>query len=173
VLQLFSRMKLIIGLGNPGEEYINTRHNAGLLVAEALSAQIRNSKSEILNKSKILIFKSQNFMNNSGSFVLGLTKRYKLDPSDLYIIHDDLDIKIGEYKIQKGHGPKDHNGLNDIYEKLGSDEFWHVRIGIDNRPLDNKPMGIEYVLQNFTKEERKTLEMVIERICKEIYHLLQ
>ena len=158
-------MKLIIGLGNPGEEYGNTRHNAGFLVADRLE---RGKLS-----GGVVIRKSDVFMNDSGSFVRSLVDKYKLDPTNLYIIHDDLDIKLGEYKIQLGHGPKDHNGLNDIYQKLGSDSFWHVRVGIDNRPLDNKPMGIEYVLQNFTDEEKETLEGVTTQICKEINHLLR
>ena len=112
-------------------------------------------------------------MNDSGSFVKNLVGKYKLNPLDLYIVHDDLDIELGEYKIQLGHGPKDHNGLNDIYQKLGSDEFWHVRIGIDNRPLDGRPMGIEYVLQNFTDEERMVIDGVVQKICKKLDILLQ
>ncbi len=164
-------MKLIIGLGNPGEDYKNTRHNVGFLVVDALLAQIRSSKSEIRNKSQIQVFKSQNFMNESGSFVSGLTKRYSLNPSHLYVIHDDLDIRLGEYKIQLGHGPRDHNGIKSVDDALGTDQYWHVKIGIDNRPLDNKPMGIEYVLQNFTDEERKILDNVVDEVCHKIKNL--
>lgn len=153
-------MKLIIGLGNPGVEYKDTRHNAGFLVVDELLTT-KLPGGSVVRKSDV-------FMNDSGSFVKNLADKYKVDSSDLYIIHDDLDIKIGEYKIQKGHGPKDHNGLNDIYQKIGSDDFWHVRIGIDNRPLDDRPMGIEYVLQNFTDEEKKTIYEVVKKICKEL-----
>ena len=149
-------MKLIIGLGNPGNEYVGTRHNAGFLVADALQ------KSSL--PGGVTVRKSNVFMNDSGSFVKNLVDKYKLDTSNLYIIHDDLDIKLGEFKIQKGHGPKDHNGLNDIYQKLGSDDFWHVRVGIDNRSLDDKPLGIEYVLQNFSEEERKILDLTIKKV---------
>jgi len=147
-------MILIIGLGNPGVEYKDTRHNAGFLVVDELLTTKLPGVS--------VVRKSDVFMNDSGSFVKKLVDKYKVEPSDLYIIHDDLDIKLGEFKIQKGHGPKDHNGLNDIYQKLGSDDFWHVRIGIDNRPLDNKPMGIEYVLQNFSNEEREILDRTVK-----------
>lgn len=153
-------MKLIIGLGNPGNEYVGTRHNAGFLVVDTLQ-KIKLPDSVVVKKSNVS-------MNDSGSFVKNLVDKYKLDTSDLYIIHDDLDIKLGEFKIQKGHGPKDHNGLNDIYQKLGSDDFWHVRVGIDNRPQDNKPLGIEYVLQNFTGEERKILDTTIREIVKDL-----
>lgn len=149
-------MRLIIGLGNPGEKYVNTRHNAGFLVVDELQ--------KVKLPVGIVVRKSDVFMNESGFFVKKLVDQYKLDPSDLYIIHDDLDIKLREFKIQKSHGPKDHNGLNDIYQKLGSDDFWHVRVGIDNRPQDNKPLGIEYVLQNFTEEERKILDLTIKKV---------
>jgi PTH1 family peptidyl-tRNA hydrolase len=107
-------------------------------------------------------------MNDSGSFVKQLVDQYKLDLSNLYIVHDDLDIKLGEYKIQFGRGPKDHNGILDIEAKLGTKDFWRVRIGVDNRPLDDKPMGEEYVLQNFTSEERVILDKVIHEVCKKL-----
>lgn len=107
-------------------------------------------------------------MNESGSFVKDITIRYSLLPINLYIVHDDLDIKLGEYKIQLGHGPKDHNGIKSIDEALGTDQYWHVKIGVDNRPLDDKPMGIEYVLQNFTDEERVILDRVIREVASKL-----
>ena len=173
-------MVLVVGLGNPGEEYKNTRHNAGFLVAEALLEQIRSLKSQTLNKSKIQIFKSQDFMNESGNFVKDLTVRYSLSPNNLYIIHDDLDIKLGEFKIQFGRGPKDHNGLKSIDEALGTDQYWHVRIGIENRPermgspaSAKATAGEKYVLQNFTTEEMKKLRTVIKEVCKKLAILLK
>lgn len=153
-------MRLIVSIGNPGVAYANTRHNAGFLVVDAL----QNSK---LPKD-VVIRKSDTFMNESGIFVKKLVNNYKLDLNDLYIIHDDLDIKLGEYKIQFGRGPKDHNGLKSIDEELGTDQYWHVRIGVDNRPLDNKPMGEEYVLQNFSDEEKEILDRVIKEVCKKL-----
>lgn len=153
-------MKLVVCLGNPGNAYVNTRHNAGFLVANAL----QDSK---LPKDTVLK-KSDTFMNESGSFVKKLIDTYNLSPDDLYIIHDDLDIRLGEYKIQFGKGPKDHNGILDIEDKLETKDFWRVRIGVDNRPLDDKPMGEEYVLQNFSDEERKILDLTIKRIINEL-----
>lgn len=160
-----SSMKLIIGLGNPGEEYKSTRHNTGYMVVDAL----KNSKSQKLKDSKqIKIFKSSNFMNDSGGFVVEKLKAYSLKPEALYIVHDDLDIPLGKFKIQFGHGPKDHNGILDIEEKLGTKDFWRVRVGIDNRPLDNKPMGEVYTLENFAPEEKVILDNTIHEICKKL-----
>jgi PTH1 family peptidyl-tRNA hydrolase len=153
-------MRLIVGLGNPGVEYRNTRHSIGFFVADRL-------REQKLPKD-FVVRKSDTFMNDSGSFVKQLVDKYKLDLGNLYIIHDDLDILLGEYKIQFGRGPQDHNGLKSINQSLKSDQYWHVRIGIDNRPLDNRILGIEYVLQNFTEEERVKLNKVTLEVCKKL-----
>lgn len=154
-------MKLIIGLGNPGGAYVNTRHNAGFLVVDELQ-KTKLPKDVVIRKSDV-------FMNESGSFVEKLLAKYPNIPvSNIYVIHDDLDIKLGEYKIQIGHGPKDHNGLRSIDDALGTDQYWHVRIGIDNRPLDGRPMGEEYVLQNFSDKEKETLNKVVKEVCKKL-----
>lgn len=154
-------MKIIVGLGNPGSKYVHNRHNVGHMVVEKL----QKSKTP-----KIKAFKSDKFMNDSGSFVLKLTNRYPLITNPLFIIHDDLDIKLGEFKIQFGKGPKVHNGLNDIYEKLGTNEFWHVRVGIDNRTEDQRQNteGKDYVLEDFTEEEKVILDGVIKQICNQL-----
>lgn len=152
-------MKIVIGLGNPGSEYSNTRHNAGQMVIDELQK---------IKKQQIKTYKSDLFMNESGAFVKRIVNEQKLDLNNLYVVHDDLDIKLGEYKIQLGHSPKDHNGVASVDESLGTDAYWHVKVGIDNRPLDNRPMGIEYVLQNFTDEERGVLDKVIKEICKKL-----
>lgn len=156
-------MKLFVALGNPGGDYTNTRHNVGCLLFDKLQ-ETKLPKGFILRKSP-------NFMNDSGNFVKNILNQYKLDSKDLFVIHDDLDIKLGEYKIQFGRGPKDHNGILDIEEKLGTKDFWRIRIGVDNRPLDGKPLGEEYVLQNFTDEEKPILDKVIKEICKKLVTL--
>jgi peptidyl-tRNA hydrolase, PTH1 family len=155
-------VKLIIGLGNPGGEYVKTRHNAGVLVVDEL---LKNKKNVFTD---FLIKKSDVFMNDSGNFVKKLVDQYNLDLSNLYIVHDDLDIKLGEYKIQFGRGPKDHNGIKSIDGALGTDQYWHVRIGVDNRSLDARSLGIEYVLEEFSDEERKVLEGVVKDVCKKL-----
>ena len=152
-------MKLIVGLGNPGERYKNNRHNVGHIVVDVLKRRISN---------KAIVRKSDCFINQSGEFVKKLVEQYRLNPSDLWVIHDDLDIPLGSYKIQKGKGPKLHNGINSIEEKLGTDEFWRVRVGVDNRSPEDRISGEEYVLQDFTEEELKLLKPVIEKICKRL-----
>jgi PTH1 family peptidyl-tRNA hydrolase len=153
-------MKLVIGLGNPGGDYINTRHNTGFLVVDELQ-KVKLPKDIVLRKSDV-------FMNESGVFVSELCAKYSVLSTNLYIVHDDLDIALGEYKIQFGRGPKDHNGVGSVDEALGTDQYWHVRVGVDNRPLDNRPMGIEYVLQNFSDEEKVILDAVIKKVCHEL-----
>jgi PTH1 family peptidyl-tRNA hydrolase len=153
-------MKLVVGLGNPGASYVNTRHNTGFVFVDELQ------KSKLPNS--VVVRKTDTFMNESGLFVKKMVDKYKIDPSDLYIVHDDLDIPIGSYKIQLGRGPKDHNGVKSIDDSLGTDQYWHVRVGVDNRPLDNRPMGEEYVLQDFSDEEK----IIIDRVIKEVSHKL-
>ena len=146
-------MKLLIGIGNPGEKYKNSLHNAG-----ALCAQTLNSKFQVSNKLQILI--SQNFMNDSGKFVSKIIRQSPFSTRDLYIAHDDLDILLGQYKIQFGVGPKVHNGVKSVEEALGTKDFWRIRIGIDSRPTSpaaSRGKVEDFVLQDFTKEEVKIL----------------
>ena len=153
-------MKLIVGLGNPGGEYQDNRHNVGYWAVESLLQ--RSLPKDVVVK------KSQVFMNDSGVFVKKLVEQYRAKPSDLWVIHDDLDIPLGSYKIQKGKGPKLHNGVNSIEEELGTDEFWRVRVGVDNRDQESRISGEEYVLQDFSQEERGALDMAIAEICKKL-----
>jgi PTH1 family peptidyl-tRNA hydrolase len=153
-------MKLIIGLGNPGGKYKNNRHNVGQMVIEKLQL--------ISHNKDILLKKSDSFMNDSGDFVKSMLTKSKLETFNLYIIHDDLDITLGNYKIQFGKGPKIHNGINDIQEKLGTSDFWYVRVGVDNRDPNNRISGEQYVLEDFTNEERDILDKVINEICRKL-----
>ncbi|MFC1625746.1 aminoacyl-tRNA hydrolase [Patescibacteria group bacterium] len=156
-------MKLFIGLGNPGIKYQNTRHNVGYLVVDKL----------LLRKvpAGFVIRKSSVFMNESGLFVDKLVKQYNVKGTDLWVIHDDLDLLIGTYKIQFGKGPKDHKGLASIDEKIGNNDYWHVRVGVDNRSEDERTLGEEYVLQDFEKEEKVILDKVVNNICKKLVTL--
>lgn len=155
-------MKLVIGLGNIGVKYQNNRHNVGHMVINELQSSPR---------VKGLIFKkTDRLMNDSGSFVLKNLKAYNIKPEDLYIIHDDLDIPLGAFKIQFGKGPKGHNGILDIEDKIGTSEFWHVRVGVD--PTSRGALrGEDIVLSDFTPDEENVLEGVIKQICNQLVQL--
>lgn len=165
-------MKLVVGLGNPGEKYKNSRHNAGYLVVDQLKTRISNFQFPRPKATKfsnqLKIFKSDKFMNESGSCIDVLLHEYKVDLSNLYVIHDDLDIPLGSFKIQFGVGPKVHNGVNSVEEALGTKEFWRVRVGVDNRKSDDRTLGEDYVLQDFTNEERSILDKTIKEACKKL-----
>lgn len=158
-------MKLIVGLGNPGVEYKNNRHNVGYMFID---------EAKDSNKNKNLVFlKTDSHMNSSGESVKKILKSHPVKFEDLYIVHDELDIPIGSYKIQFGVGPKVHNGINNIEDELGTNEFWRVRIGVDNRTPENRIRGEEYVLQDFTEEELKTIDQTVKNSLKELYEKLQ
>lgn len=150
-------MKLLVGLGNPGEKYQNNRHNVGFMFADFMK------DSEVVKREKWIILKPQSYMNRSGEEVSRAAHFYKIDPENIFVAHDDLDIPLGKFKIQKGTGPKLHNGISSIEKLLGEKDFWRVRIGVENRG-ENRVSGESYVLQNFTPEERQ----IMTRTCTEI-----
>lgn len=168
-------MKIIVGLGNIGEEYKTTRHNAGFLLVGALAegSVFRSSLdlfSETLSISdnKVLLAKPTTMMNASGKAVSALCRYFKVSPSQLYVAHDDLDIRLGEYKIQLGKGPKVHNGVNSIEEAIGNPDFWRIRIGVDNRQPESRTPGETYVLRDFSSQELVVLDSVIQKIADEM-----
>ena len=114
--------------------------------------------------------KPQMFMNRSGEVVTKIANFYKVTIDDLVVIHDDLDIRLGEYKIQKGVGPKVHNGLTSVEERLGTADFWRLRIGVDNRIQNSefRIQGEDYVLADFLPEEKTIIDGVIEKAVKEL-----
>lgn len=156
-------MKLIVGLGNPGEKYRNNRHNVGYMTIDALEGAglIDGLKAE----------KTGVYMNDSGEAVKKLLNFYKINPKNLYVVYDDLDIPLGKYKIQLGKGPKVHNGVNDVEFRLGTAEFWHIRVGVDNRDPENRMKGDDYVLSDFNEEEKGILKSVIANLVKDIASL--
>lgn len=164
-------MKVIVGLGNPGEKYAKNRHNVGFLVLDQLAEVRWESKFEamICKVGDTLLVKPQTFMNRSGVAVGEIVNFYKVSTDDLIVVHDDLDIRLGEYKIQKEVGPKVHNGVNSIEECLGRKDFWRVRLGVDNRVGGEfRTSGDEYVLSDFTPEETQVIDSVIEKAVKEL-----
>lgn len=159
-------MYLIVGLGNIGEEYEKTRHNAGFKFVDKLAGEEQFLKN-------FTLVKPQTMMNDSGRAVQKMMNFYKLGIEDVVVVHDDLDIAFGEYKIQKDKGPKVHNGVLSVEQCLGRTDFWRVRIGIDNRqPGVNYGTGADYVLSNFSKQEVKDLDVLFEEIVKELAETL-
>lgn len=151
-------MTLIIGIGNPEKKYANTRHNVGYMVVDSLSKGIG------YRVQGVVIKKTDVFMNDSGTAVKKIMENGKWKLENLYVVHDDLDIPLGQFKIQFGKGPKDHNGIKSVEEELGTKDFWRVRIGIENRDSANRIPGVEYTLQDFEPEERKVIDKVIGEV---------
>jgi len=197
-------MILIVGLGNPGKRYAKTRHNLGWLVLEALASHdaTRNPQPATRYQSKFKIKKrlksaicetkigSQQFilakpltyMNNSGEAVKKLIGNWKLEIGNLIVVHDDLDLPLGSFKIQFAKGPKEHKGVKSVERALGTKDFWRVRGGIENRMSKvkcqkSKVFGEEYVLGKFTREEmeilEKTISLIIEALLEKINMMWQ
>ncbi|OGY32775.1 MAG: aminoacyl-tRNA hydrolase [Candidatus Woykebacteria bacterium RIFCSPLOWO2_01_FULL_41_12] len=159
-------MRIVVGLGNPGEKYANTRHNAGFMVIDEIlkdyvAGPKYNKKFEAiiysLDKNRLLI-KPQTFMNISGKTVNRVVNFYKIKPEDLLIVHDDVDLEFSEIKHQFGRGAAGHKGVQSIVDSLGSDQFNRVRIGI-GRPKDSTEVE-KWVLQGFSEEKSKVDELI-------------
>lgn len=170
-------MKVIIGLGNIGEEYVNNRHNVGFHFIEFILGFLRPDK-EVKQKFSIIYecrFRGQDIllvkpitqMNLAGLSVKEVVKLYNLKLSELLIVHDDLDIELGKYKLQIGKGPAGHNGVLDVEKKLKTKNFLRLRIGIENRK-DKFVLGEEYVLNDFLKEEVIILNEIFKLAWNEI-----
>jgi len=155
-------MKVCIGLGNPGFQYQKNRHNVGHMFIDFLK-----TKNAVLSAGRqdLELIKTDCFMNVSGKFVKKHVSSSTLQA--LYVVHDDLDIPLGKFKIQFGTGPKLHNGIRSIEDELGTNEFWRIRIGVDNRG-ENKVDGETYSLEDFTEEEHKQLQSVFENVYKQL-----
>lgn len=171
-------MKLIIGLGNPGEKYQKNRHNAGFIILDELkkncnfpdfefSKKFNADISEgILEGDKIILAKPQTFMNNSGEAVQKIMNFYKLAPEAILVIHDDLDIDFGNYKISNDSGPAGHNGVQDIIDKVGTQNFKRIRIGIEGEEKRKTRIipGDVFVLQDFSEEELEKIKNLAKGI---------
>ena len=168
-------MKLFVGLGNPGKEYEKTRHNVGFMVVDHLAkvfSATLNENTRFSGKfskfgNKILLQPST-FMNESGRAVRAVVDYYNLEPTDIVLIYDDLDLELGSHKIQQEKYPKAHNGVNSVIQHLGTAGFQHVRLGIDSRDGDKTKPSDRYVLQPFSQEEKEKINTVIEEVSKSL-----
>jgi PTH1 family peptidyl-tRNA hydrolase len=177
-------MKYIIGLGNPDKEYQKNRHNIGFIVLDKLIEYLNigdkfsynaKFKAEIIKGNDLIFIKPMNYMNNSGQVSRSVIDFYgkDFDINDVIVIHDDLDIELGQYKIQQGKGPKVHNGLIDLNQHLNSENYWHVRVGVDGRDGDRTIPGSNYVLSNFTDSELKLIDASLEKMFTELKSLIE
>ena len=161
--------KLIIGLGNPGDEYKNNRHNIGFILIDKIAENFNinfdnNKKKSLYARAKekdieYILLKPQTFMNLSGESAIYISKFFNIKPEDIIVIYDDMDIPFGTFKIKKGGSSGGHNGIKSLISHLQNDEFIRIRIGI-GRPNGGKKVN-DYVLSNFSKKEREELDTVI------------
>ena len=162
-------MLLIVGLGNPGKEYENTRHNIGFMILDQFakknnvnidSKKFNGLYTEVLvNNKKVILLKPQSFMNLSGEVVKKFVDYFKIDIDDVLVINDDLDIEIGKYKLKKSGSSGGHNGLKNIENHLQTNNYKRLKVGISKeKNIDTK----DYVLGKFNKQELEILNSVIQ-----------
>ncbi|MDD3029646.1 MAG: aminoacyl-tRNA hydrolase [Alphaproteobacteria bacterium] len=173
---------LIIGLGNPGEDYARTRHNIGFMVADALALKKgcppwkKKFKGLITHADDFLLLKPQTFMNLSGEAALDALTFYKLKPENVIVFHDDLDLLPGHVKVKQGGGTGGHNGLKSLDAHIGPN-YWRVRLGI-GRPMTEQNVPVKgdavtnYVLHAFAKADATWLEPLLDKAAAEIDTLL-
>jgi peptidyl-tRNA hydrolase, PTH1 family len=174
-----NNMKLIIGLGNPGKKYKETKHNAGFMAVDLFVSnnnlgnfsENKKLKSEILKSGEVIIAKPMTFMNLSGEAVSLLKEYYKIDIKNIIVVYDDLDIKMGKIKSGVFESSAGHNGIKSIIEKLNSNEFTRIRIGIKNDEIKNIPSE-DIVLQKFMDDEIEKINIALNETVKEIESLL-
>jgi PTH1 family peptidyl-tRNA hydrolase len=174
-------IKLVVGLGNPGQQYRETRHNAGFWFLDELAARqgagwvsdaqfIGQLATLRFGGVKLLLLKPQTFMNRSGQSVGNLLRYHKFDPENILVVHDELDLPVGVVKLKKNGGHAGHNGLRDIIAHLGSNDFYRLRIGI-NRPLRGQDV-VNYVLSAPSREERETIFSAFEKVYENLEFLI-
>ena len=175
-------IKLFVGLGNPGAEYEDTRHNAGFWWTEALARQLKVSllpdKSYFakvartqVNGNNIWLLEPQTFMNLSGKSVGALAKFFKIAPQEILVAHDELDVVPGQAKLKFGGSHAGHNGLRDIHAQLGTGDYWRLRLGIGHPGV--KSEVIHWVLKKPMAEQRSLIQESIDRSVKAAELLIQ
>jgi peptidyl-tRNA hydrolase, PTH1 family len=168
---------LLIGLGNPGREYRETRHNLGFMLIDRIVVRLNARGMKVQSKTivttatyeerKLILAKPQTYMNLSGQSVQGLVHFYKVPLTNLMVLSDDLDIPFGTIRIRAAGGPGGQRGMSSVIEKLGTKEFPRLRIGIGRPPGRMDPS--DYVLQNFSRNEMQTLSEILDHAEKAVF----
>ncbi|CAM8643799.1 Pth Peptidyl-tRNA hydrolase [Oxalobacteraceae bacterium] len=165
-------IRLIVGLGNPGNEYEQTRHNAGFWLVDQLArGQLRREtrfaalacKTSLANHD-VWLLEPQTFMNRSGQSVAALANFYKITPESILVVHDELDLNPGVAKLKKGGSSGGHNGLKDIDKALGTRDYWRLRLGIGHpRTLGLQQPVVDFVLHRPRAEEQALIDAALEK----------
>ncbi|MCU9594332.1 aminoacyl-tRNA hydrolase [Caldibacillus thermolactis] len=168
------QVKLIVGLGNPGKEYEETRHNIGFKVIDELSKELQIPLNESkfkglygkgnINGERVLLLKPMTYMNLSGEAVSALMNFYKISAEELLVIYDELDLPVGKIRLRYKGSAGGHNGIKSIIQHIGTQEFKRIRIGID-RPERGKSIS-DYVLGKFNKEDIPIIEEMVQKSVK-------
>jgi PTH1 family peptidyl-tRNA hydrolase len=167
---LSSALKLVVGLGNPGAEYAETRHNAGFWFCERLAADLKTSFGKearyhgwLANArdAGIWLLMPATFMNESGRAVQALAHFYRIEPAEMLVVHDELDLPPGRAQLRFGGGLGGHNGLKSLTAHLGTQDYWRLRVGIGH-PGDRNEV-VNYVLKPPRKEEREEIDATLDR----------
>jgi PTH1 family peptidyl-tRNA hydrolase len=181
-------MKLIVGLGNPGFLYSRNRHNVGFMCVRHLArmqgikfdkkqGQARTGIGNIGGK-RVVLARPQTYMNASGESVSALVRKLNILPSDLTVIHDDLDLPPGKIRLRLGGGSGGHKGIESIIARLGSRDFYRVRVGVgrpdiaEDSTADKEEAVITYVLSDFTREEKRIIDKIMPDVSQAIVCLL-
>ena len=172
-------IRLIVGLGNPGPEYEQTRHNAGFWLVDQLANSLPNCRLQMESRFKALSAKArisgeevwllepQTFMNRSGQSVGALARFYKIAPEEILVVHDELDHLPGIVKMKQGGSSGGHNGLKDITAALGSQDYWRIKIGIGHPRTLNLQQGVaDFVLHRPRREEQELIESCIDKALR-------
>jgi PTH1 family peptidyl-tRNA hydrolase len=174
-------IKLFVGLGNPGPEYTDTRHNAGFWWIDALADKLRVGLSPdkawhglagrtTVQGHTVWLLKPQTFMNLSGRSVAALARFYKIAPHEILVAHDELDIVPGQMRLKRGGSHAGHNGLRDIHDQLGSDDYWRLRLGIGHPGV--KSEVVNWVLKKPMLAHRQAIDDCIARSLQALPFLL-
>jgi PTH1 family peptidyl-tRNA hydrolase len=169
-------LRLIVGLGNPGREYVETRHNVGFMVLDRLAitakAEFRpekNWRSEFCRAGELFLAKPQTYMNLSGQAVRALSDFYKIAPEQALVVLDDMALPLGKLRLRPSGSAGGHNGLASVIEHLGTNSVPRLRVGIGDKPQPGAATG--HVLGRFTLEERPELEQCLTRAVEAIQHV--
>ncbi len=171
---------MVVGLGNPGPGYAGNRHNVGVVVVDLLATRMgsrfkaHKGGSEVLEGRlagrRVVLAKPRSFMNVSGAPVAGTARFFKVPPTDIVIVHDELDLDFGVLKLKRGGGEGGHNGLRSISTSLGARDYLRVRVGIGRPPGRMDPA--DYVLRDFSAAERRELQFVVDRAADAVESVL-